>query len=92
MFLFISIYIRSLICFSRRFQNTLYSDRINISFLRFGRRKIQPQYVGVKNTFYWVLVHIGVFSEVWAETQTKLIHYGPIGIYGSHIRGGGYIF
>jgi hypothetical protein len=39
--------------------------------------KYSPRTWAAKIPFYWTLVHIGVFSEVWSETQTQLIRYGP---------------
>jgi hypothetical protein len=30
-----------------------------------------------KIPFYWVMVHIGMAAEVWAEKRTQLISYGP---------------
>ena len=31
--------------------------------------------MGLENTFYWAIVHIGVLTEAWAESQTLLIKY-----------------
>jgi hypothetical protein len=38
--------------------------------------KYSPKTWAMKIPFYWVLVHLGVSAELWAETQTKLIQYG----------------
>jgi hypothetical protein len=31
-----------------------------------------------KIPFYWVMVHVGMTAEVWAEERTQLIKYNPI--------------
>lgn len=31
-----------------------------------------------KIPFYWVMVHLGMLAEVWAETRTQLIKYGSL--------------
>jgi len=31
-----------------------------------------------KIPFYWAMVHIGMFAEVWAESRTQLVKYHPV--------------
>lgn len=38
--------------------------------------RYSPKSWAYKIPFYWVLVHIGVFTEAYAENLTKLIKYG----------------
>lgn len=42
----------------------------------FGVR-YSPKTWPYKIPFYWVLVHLGVFFEGWAENETQLIRYNP---------------
>ncbi len=37
--------------------------------------RYSPKSWSYKIPFYWVIVHIGVFSEAWAENKTRLIKY-----------------
>ncbi|MHB1315911.1 MAG: CBO0543 family protein [Christensenellales bacterium] len=37
--------------------------------------RYSPKSWAYKIPFYWVVVHIGVFTEAWAENQTQLIKY-----------------
>ena len=39
--------------------------------------RYSPRQWSWKIPFYWVLVHIGMSAEVWAEKCTDLISYGP---------------
>jgi hypothetical protein len=37
--------------------------------------RYSPKSWSWKIPFYWVMVHIGMFAEAWAESSTKLIKY-----------------
>jgi hypothetical protein len=37
--------------------------------------RYSPKLWSWKIPFYWVLVHIGMFAETWAESHTQLIKY-----------------